>query len=71
MRNRPSNIEPTNVGQDEIQTIKLLDSDSISQTKEKILDFLYRNQPVSHRPSITEVELGKKLYILPKSFLLK
>jgi plexin A len=40
-----------------VQTIRLLDTDSISQTKEKILDFIYCNRPVSMRPSIGEVEL--------------
>ena len=59
MKNRPIDFEPSNAPPSEIQTVKLLDSDSISQTKEKLLDFLYRNRPVSMRPSITEVELGK------------
>ena len=54
-------LEPCNVGQDEIQTIRLLDTDSISQTKEKLLDFIYRNRPVSLRPSITDIELGNDL----------
>ena len=38
--------------------IKLLDSDSITQAKEKILDALYRNTPVSRRPQLTDVDLG-------------
>ena len=37
--------------------IKLLDTDTISQAKEKILDVLYRNTPVSRRPLLTEVDL--------------
>ena len=37
--------------------IKLLDSDSITQAKEKILDTLYKNTPVSRRPALTSVDL--------------
>ena len=37
--------------------IKLLDTDTISQAKEKILDVLYRNIPVSRRPQLSEVDL--------------
>ena len=37
--------------------IKLLDTDTISQAKEKILDVLYRNTPVSRRPQLSEVDL--------------
>ena len=38
---------------------RVLDCDSISQVKHKILDALYRNTPFSLRPSIHEVDLGK------------
>ena len=60
---RPVGLEPSNALQlnRDIQTIKLLDTDSISQTKEKILDFIYRNRPVSERPSISDVELREAL----------
>ena len=37
--------------------IKLLDTDTISQAKEKILDVLYRNTPASRRPQFSEVDL--------------
>ena len=37
--------------------IKLLDTDTISQAKEKILDVLYRNTPVSRRPQLSAVDL--------------
>ena len=37
--------------------IKLLNTDTISQAKEKILDVLYRNTPVSRRPQLSEVNL--------------
>ena len=51
-------IEPLASNDMDIQTLKLLDTDSVSQAKEKLLDFIYGNRPVSQRPSITEVELG-------------
>ena len=38
--------------------IKLLDCDSITQAKEKILDALYKNTPVSKRPQLTDIDLG-------------
>jgi len=37
---------------------RVLDCDTISQVKHKILDALYRNTPFSLRPSIHEVNLG-------------
>lgn len=43
---------------DEVLSIRLLDSDSISQAKEKILDLIYKNVPVSDRPRLDSVELG-------------
>lgn len=38
---------------------RVLDCDTISQVKHKILDALYRNTPFSLRPSIHEVDLGE------------
>lgn len=38
--------------------VKVLDCDTISQVKAKILDALYRNTPYSLRPSVHEVDLG-------------
>ena len=40
-------------------SIKLLDTDSVTQAKEKVLDALYRNTPVSKRPQLTSVDLGE------------
>lgn len=40
---------------------KVLDCDTISQVKSKILDALYKNTPFSMRPSIHDVDLGKSL----------
>lgn len=45
--------------EDEEIPIKLWDCDSITQAKEKILDALYRNTPVSKRPQLTAVDLGE------------
>lgn len=50
---------------DEKVQCKVLDCDTISQVKSKILDALFKNTPFSMRPSIYEVDLGKfvlKLY---------
>ena len=39
--------------------IRLLDCDSITQAKEKVLDVLYKNTPVSKRPQLTKIDLGE------------
>ena len=39
--------------------VKVLDCDSISQVKEKILDALYKNAPFSKRPDKDDNELGE------------
>jgi len=44
--------------EDEEVPIKLWHCDSITQAKEKILDVLYRNTPVSKRPQLMEIDLG-------------
>ncbi|XP_019851565.1 PREDICTED: plexin-A1-like [Amphimedon queenslandica] len=56
-RKEDAGVEPDPSNADDIQTIKVMDTDSVSQTKEKLLDFIYGNRPVSKRPSIAEVEL--------------
>ena len=38
--------------------VKVLDCDTISQVKEKLLDAVYKATPVSKRPSLTSVDLG-------------
>lgn len=52
---------------DEKITCKVLDCDSISQVKMKILDALYKNTPYSLRPSIYDIDLGMTI---TTSFLL-
>lgn len=53
---------------DEKIQCKVLDCDTISQVKSKILDALYKNTPFSMRPSIHEVDLGVYLYSLNEMF---
>lgn len=43
---------------DEKIQCKVLDCDTVSQVKSKILDALFKNMPFSLRPSIYEVDLG-------------
>ena len=40
--------------------VKLLDCDTISQVKEKLLDSLFKAAPVSKRPRLTAVDLGEE-----------
>ena len=40
-------------------SVKLLDCDTITQAKEKILDALYKNTAISCRPQLLDVDLGK------------
>ena len=42
--------------------VKVLDCDSITQVKEKILDAIYKNTPFSHRPVKEELDLGNYYY---------
>ena len=39
--------------------VKVLSCDTISQVKEKLLDVIYKATPVSHRPSLTSIDLGE------------
>ena len=41
--------------------VKLLDCDTISQAKEKMLDAVYKAAPTSQRPSLTAVDLGEQM----------
>ena len=38
--------------------VKVLDCDTISQVKEKILDAIYKNAPFSSRPTKETIDLG-------------
>lgn len=49
------------VGMNEIQPVaaKVLDCDTITQVKEKILDQVYKQTSYSHRPHTDSLDLGK------------
>eukprot|EP00731_Ephydatia_muelleri_P021664 Em0014g255a len=50
-------VEGVVENENEVIPIKLLDTDTISQAKENILDALYKNTTVSRRPELGEVDL--------------
>lgn len=50
---------------------RVLDCDTISQVKHKILDALYRHTPFSLRPAVYEVDLGKGVSLPSKYLKLK
>lgn len=39
--------------------VKVLDCDTITQVKEKILDAIYKNAPFTNRPDKEDLDLGK------------
>ena len=39
--------------------VKVLDCDTISQVKDKILDAIYKNAPASSRPDKEDLDLGE------------
>ncbi|ESO91422.1 hypothetical protein LOTGIDRAFT_105554 [Lottia gigantea] len=41
----------------EVITCRVLDCDTITQAKEKIMDYMYRNVSYSHRPSVHDLDL--------------
>eukprot|EP00731_Ephydatia_muelleri_P021671 Em0014g262a len=50
-------VEGVVENENEVIPVKLLDTDTISQAKEKILDALYKNTPFSRRPPFFELDL--------------
>lgn len=50
-------MHPDNEKSPEVQ-VKVLNCDTISQVKEKILDAIYKNVPYSHRPKASDMDLG-------------
>lgn len=53
-------IHPENEKSPEIQ-VKVLNCDTLSQVKEKILDAIYKNVPHSHRLKASDMDLGRIL----------
>ena len=53
-------MNPDNVNSPEIP-VKILNCDTITQVKEKILDAIFKNVPCSHRPKAADMDLGRRL----------
>ena len=51
-------VNPDNENSPEIP-VKVLNCDTITQVKEKILDAVYKNMPYSLRPRAVDMDLGK------------
>ena len=48
----------------EVSQSKVLNCDTITQAKEKIIDQLYKNIPFSHRPWACDLDLGMFIHLL-------
>lgn len=51
-------MNPDNENSPEIP-VKVLNCDTITQVKEKILDAVYKNMPYSQRPRAVDMDLGR------------
>lgn len=56
-------VNPDNENSPEIP-VKVLNCDTITQVKEKILDAVYKNMPYSQRPRAVDMDLGMELNTL-------
>lgn len=56
-------MHPDNEKSPEVQ-VKVLNCDTISQVKEKILDAIYKNVPYSHRQKASDMDLGMTSILL-------
>lgn len=56
-------VHPENEKTPEIQ-VKVLNCDTISQVKEKILDAIYKNVPHSHRLKASDMDLGVNPFLV-------
>lgn len=56
-------------GNSEVQRMpaRVLDIDTITQVKEKMLDQVYKGTPFSQRPSVHSLDLGEKASLTPCS----
>lgn len=52
-------VNPDNENSPEIP-VKVLNCDTITQVKEKILDAVYKNVPYSQRPRAVDMDLGRR-----------
>lgn len=62
-------MHPDNEKSPEVQ-VKVLNCDTVSQVKEKILDAIYKNVPYSHRPKASDMDLGMTTSILKFHYLI-
>jgi plexin B len=46
----------------DVTPVKVLNCDTISQVKEKIIEQVYRNLPYSQRPKVDSVALGENTH---------
>ena len=53
-----NSVNPDNENSPEIP-VKVLNCDTITQVKEKILDAVYKNVPYSQRPRAVDMDLGR------------
>lgn len=53
-------MNPDNENSPEIP-VKVLNCDTITQVKEKILDAVYKNVPYSQRPRAVDMDLGRSI----------
>lgn len=51
-------VNPDNTNSPEVP-VKILNCDTITQVKEKILDAIFKNVPCSHRPKAADMDLGE------------
>lgn len=52
-------VNPDNANSPEVP-VKILNCDTITQVKEKILDAIFKNVPCSHRPKAADMDLGEQ-----------
>ena len=57
-------MNPDNENSPEIP-VKVLNCDTITQVKEKILDAVYKNMPYSLRPRAADMDLGEAAFTIP------
>lgn len=51
-------VNPDNANSPEVP-VKILNCDTVTQVKEKILDAIFKNVPCSHRPKAADMDLGE------------
>ena len=59
-------VDPDVAYSNQEHAVKVLDCDTITQVKEKILDAIYKNAPFSSRPDKEDLDLGE--YCFNKCF---